>query len=448
MPSLFCRNVVGSYLAFFIPLNISSWLCFGLFGGITVFLLSCFLLILFVIKYGVFYYNIYIFLFGISAIVGYKLLLNQSMSKSQLTTGFEAFDVDKNTLSLRMAKKDQDIDAANARLKRYGALKDITEDLGSTLDAREIANVITDRAFNIVGRSDRALLFLINEEKQELGLFASKQADGISVAQVKKGEIFDNWIVKHRRALIVEDTGNDFRFSPEALRDKNEKDYRSIIGAPLMSGMKVTGVLRMDSKKSASYTQDDLRLLNIISDLAAASMENAALYERTSRLAITDGLTGLYVQRYFKERLDMEFKKALRHKKGLSILMIDLDYFKACNDKYGHAAGDILLCRVSQALRENIAPGHIIARYGGEEFALILLMTDKRSAIGAAEVIRRKIEESVFVLRRDEIRITVSIGISSFPDDGDNPVTVLKKADANLYKAKQNGRNRLWPDSF
>jgi len=445
---LFHRNLIGSYISFFIPINIISWLTFGQVGGILALIFSCFSIVLIVLKQGILYYNLYIFLFGISAVVGYRIFLSIMLSRHQFLARREALEVDKNTLSSEINQSQKEIGASKNRVQRYAALKDVTEELSSTLDLEDITRSVVEKAFNIIGRSDRALLFLINEVKQELGLFASRQIDAQPPIKAKKGEVFDTWILKQRKPLLIEDLDNDFRFSPEALKDPKDREFKSIIGVPVMSEKKITGVLRLDSAKKAMYTQDDLRLLNIISDLAAVSIENARLYQRTNELAITDGLTGLYVQRYFKERLDMELKRALSNEKKFSMLMIDLDYFKECNDKYGHAAGDILLVKLAAVLKAGVGAGHMVSRYGGEEFIIFLFEVDKKGAIKVAEDIRKKVEEAVFTLRRNEVKITISVGVSCFPDDGYVAEALLRKADENLYKAKQDGRNRIWPNSI
>ena len=445
--SSFHRNIIGSYISFFIPLNVISWIALGQIGGILVLIFSCLSIIFVVLRYGILYYNVYIVLFGISAIVGYRIFLNLMLTRNRYLANLEVRDVDKNTLSSGINQKLKDIDAAKNRVQRYSALKDITEDLSSTLDLEKIAALIVKMALTIIGRSDRALLFLIDESKQELELFASRQAAGLSPIKAKKGEIFDRWAVKQRKSLIVEDLDNDFRFSAEALSASQDRDFKSIIGVPVMSERKVTGVLRMDSREKDAYTQDDLRLLNIISDLAAVCIENSKLYQKTNELAIRDGLTGLYVQKYFKEKLDTEVKRTISGKKKFSVLMIDLDFFKDCNDKYGHTAGDILLVKIAEVLKNSAGEAHIVSRYGGEEFAILLSELNRKEAIKIAETIRGNVEKTVFTLRRHTVNMTISIGISSFPDDGYLAEALLKKADENLYKAKQNGRNRIWPSS-
>lgn len=437
--SLFYQNIIGSYLSIFILINIISWITLGQVGGVLILIASCFLILIIVLRCGVLFYNIYMILFGISAFIGYKIFLNIIVSKKQALAELEVLEVDKNTVATKIYQKQADIISAKNRVQRYLALKDMTEALSATLNLEEITKLVTDNAFNIIGRSNQALLFLIDESKKDLGF------------KTGQGEMFDTWMVKQRRPLIIEDLDNDFRFSGEALRNSTDREFKSVIGAPIVSEMKVIGALRMVSKEKAVYTQDDLRLLNIISDLAAVSIENSRLYQRTNELAIRDGLTGLYVQRFFKESLEAELKQTKDQRpktKAFSILMIDVDYFKDCNDKYGHAAGDIILAKVAQVLKENIGEGHVVSRYGGEEFSVLLLGLDKREAIKISGDIRKKVEAAVFTLRRHELKITVSIGISSFPDDGNSTIVLLKKADENLYKAKRGGRNIVWPNSI
>ena len=441
----FYKNAAALYLFLYIPLIILSWLCLGQVGGILIFVFSCLSIIYIVLKHFVLSYNGYIFLFGIAAVVGYRLFLKNNSEKNRYLISKEAREGAKNSLVTDIAKKEAKITTAKNRVIRYLALKDITEDLSSTLELSKTAEVITDKTFNVVGNSDRSLLYLINEQKQELELFSCRQAAGYPQIQTKRPELFDTWLLKQRRSLIVEDLDSDFRFSSGALRDPSSKNFKSIIGVPLMNEMRVIGTLRLESSKKAAYTQDDLRLLDIISDLASVSIENARLYQRTNELAVTDGLTGLYVQRFFKDQLDIRVKEALRSGSTLSVLMIDLDYFKKYNDKYGHAAGDILLGRVAAVIKTCMEQGHAISRYGGEEFAAILLDMDSKKAFETAEKIRKSMEEAVFTVRRDEVRITVSIGISSFPKDGRAAAALLKAADGNLYKAKEGGRNLVCP---
>lgn len=159
-------------------------------------------------------------------------------------------------------------------------------------------------------------------------------------------------------------------------------------------------------------------------------------------LAITDGLTGIYNYRYFYEKLKEEFERAKRYNTPLACIMIDLDFFKKINDKYGHMVGDLVLVELTRKVLENIRKNDIFARYGGEEFVLLLPHTSENGAYNEAERIRKAIENSRFNEVEDE-KITISLGISCYPADYVKTETdLLKYADEALYMAKNSGRNQ------
>ena len=445
--SVFYRNIIGSGLSFFIPANIMSWFCLGRFGGMSVLLFSCLLIVFLALRRGAAHFNVYIILYGISAYVGYKIYLKWVLFRNELSSRLEAMEVDKNILLSGISESKKKMEAARARVERYEALRGVTEDLSSSLDLREISRLITDHAFSVIGGSERASLFLLDPDRMGVALAASRSAETQPGSRPKGEEMFEKWILRHRKPLLIEDLDNDYRFSPDAFSDPSERRFKSVLAAPLTSEMKITGILRLDSAKKSAYTQDDLRLLSIISYLSAVSIENARLFQKTNELAVTDGLTGLYVHRFFKERLGIELEGARDQGRKMSVLMIDLDHFKECNDRYGHAAGDLLLKKVARILKTDLGAKDSISRYGGEEFAIILSGADKSAAIRTSELIRKKIEAEVLIIRREEFRITVSIGVASFPEDSGRADTLLKTADANLYKAKEGGRNMVWPRS-
>ncbi|MBI4974748.1 MAG: GGDEF domain-containing protein, partial [Candidatus Omnitrophica bacterium] len=186
-----------------------------------------------------------------------------------------------------------------------------------------------------------------------------------------------------------------------------------------------------------------LRLLDIISDLGAVAIQNAILYARIQNLAIRDGLTGLFLRRYFIARLPEEIKRATRSKVNLSLLMLDIDRFKDYNDTYGHMAGDLVLKYMARKLSPMTKHGDILARYGGDEMAMILFGADRDTAVKEAEAIRKRIQSEPFILRKKPLSVTVSIGLSSYPEDTMLEDELLKVADERLYKAKSKGRNNI-----
>jgi diguanylate cyclase (GGDEF)-like protein len=166
---------------------------------------------------------------------------------------------------------------------------------------------------------------------------------------------------------------------------------------------------------------------------------NAFLAERANR----DGLTGLYNHRFFQEALARETALCMRHGRALSLLFADVDHFKQYNDRNGHQAGDTVLCRIAELLQKTVRMSDIVARYGGEEFVVLLPDTIKEAARESAERIRTAIESHPFPGGEGQPggKMTVSIGLSSFPEDGREPGALIQGADSALYAAKHSGRN-------
>lgn len=188
-----------------------------------------------------------------------------------------------------------------------------------------------------------------------------------------------------------------------------------------------------------------LRIKHLHDQLEEKIKELEEAQERLRQLAITDGLTGLYNYRYFKEQLTQEINRAKRHKLWVSVVMIDIDFFKYYNDNHGHPAGDAVLETIAKLLRSNIRNIDVAARYGGEEFSLILVETDKNAAAVVARKIKKLVEDYPFSYRETQPngKLTISMGVATFPEDGYSPDEMVTCADRRLYRAKQKGRNMV-----
>jgi diguanylate cyclase (GGDEF)-like protein len=227
----------------------------------------------------------------------------------------------------------------------------------------------------------------------------------------------------------------------------DESGMRSWLGVPIVVYDEVIGVLSVQSRERAAFGPDELRLLEAIGAQAAVAIQNARLYE----LATVDGLTGLYVRRYFDGRLDEELARARRFEHSFSVAILDLDDFKKINDTHGHAVGDRVLQDAAQTMRAAMRGVDIASRYGGEEFAFILPRTGIVDAHAVAERVRSDLAElRVAVGGSQVLRITVSIGVACFPESGaDDADDLLRRADIALYRAKAAGKNRVelyWPE--
>ncbi|MBP1767718.1 MAG: hypothetical protein H6P98_1833 [Candidatus Aminicenantes bacterium] len=175
------------------------------------------------------------------------------------------------------------------------------------------------------------------------------------------------------------------------------------------------------------------------------SLSGLALSDKMNSLIIRDGLTGLFNKTYIHQRLDEEFYRSKRFDHDLSLMMIDLDNFKALNDRFGHAVGDHLLRYFSQVIADTIRPSDIAARYGGEEFLIILPETRKEEAQIVAERLLNRTSLYPFRVdsRKEDVPFTISIGVTAYPDQGESAEDLVVLADQALYKAKKDGKNKV-----
>lgn len=182
--------------------------------------------------------------------------------------------------------------------------------------------------------------------------------------------------------------------------------------------------------------------VNLNRELKNPKVIEIAIYERTERSAISDGLTGLYNHAFFLQALRREVNRCKRHGLTVSLAMFDLDDFKKLNDTRGHLEGDKVLVKAAALVKETLREIDVAARYGGEEFAVILPDTPKPGASIVAERIRTRIAEH-FRRRRGGPKVTTSGGVAAFPEDADNTEDLIKRADEGLYRSKAAGKNRI-----
>jgi diguanylate cyclase (GGDEF)-like protein len=186
----------------------------------------------------------------------------------------------------------------------------------------------------------------------------------------------------------------------------------------------------------------EVRMLGTIANQIGMAIENAQLYEHALELAFTDGLTGLYNRRYIMDQIEREFIRAQRSKAPLSLIMVDLDGLKKINDRFGHHVGDSFLKEVARIVKVNTRASDVAARWGGDEFMLLAPGTDSKGANKIAERIRAQVERYTIKLEGEEVGITISAGIVSYPTHASAVLELVKKADEAMYSAKRGGKNR------
>ncbi|SIT83304.1 GGDEF domain-containing protein [Edaphobacillus lindanitolerans] len=233
---------------------------------------------------------------------------------------------------------------------------------------------------------------------------------------------------------------NDY-YPPEA---------ESLIGVHIVRNKKVEGILGVMSKRKNAYEEYQLRILELLGSYLAVALDKARHVQQTVKESERCGLTGLYNYRYMERALRQNVERVNSGELvQLSVIMLDIDHFKQINDAYGHQAGNEVLVGFARLFEAMAEPEWILARYGGEEFVAILPETSKDRAVRRAEEIRRVTGDHPFLVHPDgqegvEVGVTVSIGISSAPDDGEDAMSVIRNADRALYTgAKREGRNKV-----
>ncbi len=212
---------------------------------------------------------------------------------------------------------------------------------------------------------------------------------------------------------------------------------------PLMIENEIIGVLNLNDNQRGFYDVGNLDFALNISEFVALSISNAMLYERTEKLSVTDGLTGLDNHQQMQALLENEVVRCRRYNSPLSVIIMDLDHFKQVNDSYGHQKGDEILLEFSTIMKKFCRSNDVAARYGGEEFFLVLPETHIKGALHIAERIREEMADTKFQSKGKGFNVTVSCGIAEFDSarmqDG---ADLIKVSDIALYKAKHKGRNR------
>jgi diguanylate cyclase (GGDEF)-like protein len=296
--------------------------------------------------------------------------------------------------------------------------------------------------------ASRGSLMLIDQSGESLRIAAAKGIN-LEVARstpIPMGQGISGRVAKSGLHLLVSDIEKDCRVGiPNRPRFKT----KSFICFPLKVRDRIIGVLNLADKETGGiFTDTDLKHLHILAGHAGQMIDRTAAFEKAQKLeelAVRDPLTGLYNRRLLETRFHEELNRCSRLKQPFTIIMVDLDYFKTYNDQCGHIAGDNALRKVATLLKKSAREMDFITRYGGEEFCLMLPNTAKEEALFVAERIRRAIENEPFPGETGlpQGKLTTSIGIASYPGDGEKFETLVNAADLALYQAKSKGRNRL-----
>ncbi len=297
-------------------------------------------------------------------------------------------------------------------------------------------------------QSERASLMIFDESANELILKAASglATDPASVSAVRVGEGVSGEVIDTGKPVMVTDLRIAGR---KAAPPERRYKTNSFISYPIMIGGRKVGVLNVTDKSSGGVYDDvDLSLLEIIGPQVALALERAEWQERATEfqlMSITDSLTGLPNRRYLEERLAEELNRSKRYDSPMSFLMIDIDDFKAYNDKNGHQAGDVALQITAHCLKGALRAVDIASRYGGEEFCILLPETGITEAGTIADRIRHRVSTTEFPHGKAQPlgHVTISVGVSTFTKNIDTSENIIAAADRALYQAKSMGKDRV-----
>jgi diguanylate cyclase (GGDEF)-like protein/putative nucleotidyltransferase with HDIG domain len=331
------------------------------------------------------------------------------------------------------AKKNVFDDIALAHREIY-ALYEIAQTMGTSLGVADTMALISAKLSNLVPFSCVAL-FLYDEASETLSCRFATGVDREIIQQVTvhTGDGLTGWVARNRRALVNARPSADL----EAAGLHQPTSLQSALVCPLQFNGRFIGTLSVYHVETAYYRDDHRRLLDRVSEQAAAVINNSMVFEKTEVSALTDQLTGLPNTRSLFMHLTRELARAERLKSEVSLLVMDVDEFKQINDRHGHHVGDRALCEIARILRTVIRPYDICVRYAGDEFVVVL------SGCGAeeAERKRRELQQSIdgvyFEARPGKrVPLAISAGAAVFPQDGESYEALLAVADGRMYQDK------------
>jgi diguanylate cyclase (GGDEF)-like protein len=321
------------------------------------------------------------------------------------------------------------------------AIFGIINSIGPELELDKVCDLTVNKISKVINCNGCAI-FLIGDDnsikmQSEIGF-------GKSIREIKfnAGMPLIKYILKTKKKLLIDDIKNSYFKHDVPMGNL----MTSMISVPILVKNNVKGIIYIDSKKTKAFSYTHEYFLDILAHVISNAIERSLNYEKIKKLTVTDELTGVFNRRKFDFDLKDEISKATRYIRNLSLLMIDIDWFKKYNDFYGHQMGDKILEKIGELFNKNKRLTDKVYRYGGEEFAVICSETSKEDAVVFAERLRKVIDSEDFEGQgkiQPKSNLTISIGVSNFPFDAFNLSDLVKHADEALYRAKAEGRNKV-----
>jgi len=346
---------------------------------------------------------------------------------------------------LESKKIKSDISVASRKLNFY---EEVAKTLTSSSDLDNVLGTVMRRISDIT-KAEAWTIFLVDEESGEL---VFERANGRKKKEKNRfrqkiGEGIIGWVAKEEIPVLSPDVSQDKRFSVKIDRAiYSDRKIKSVMCVPIKSRGKLLGVLEVLNKTTGDpFTKEDLVQLMKLMGQATIAVDRMLLYHKMKELSITDDLTKLFNTSYLDRTIEMEIERSNRYRTSVSLIFMDIDYFKQINDHYGHLVGSKVLVATGQFLLKSLRSVDVIARYGGDEFVIVLPHTSPYAAAQVAERIRKAIERNVFLRKEGySLKLTASFGVASYPEAAKSKEELIRLADEAMYKVKYQSRNGVY----
>ncbi len=337
------------------------------------------------------------------------------------------------------------ISDSEEKIRELAVFHEVGKALTSTLNLNQVLQIIMEKISSLF-RPNTWSLLLIDEQTGELyfEIVTGAAAESLKDVRLKPGEGIAGWVAERGEPLVLEDAYADERFAPRM--DKITKlQTHSVVCVPVTCKGKVLGVIELiNCFGKKRMPEEDLFRLKALADYAAIAILNARYVHRIHELTITDDCTNLYNSRHLHATLEAEIYRSTRYQYQCSLIFIDIDHFKQVNDHYGHLIGSRMLSELGQLIKNRLRMIDFAFRYGGDEFVVLLPQTSKKDALLVARRLLHLVDHHLFFEEEGlNISITASLGVATFPEDGQTKVDLIRMADQAMYLVKNTARDGI-----
>jgi len=337
-------------------------------------------------------------------------------------------------------------DTARQHIRRLETINRVSQQLMQSLDREEVSTLLNATILDAI-EADTYFIGMLKNDEIQLDLLYD-DGEFFNGIRVPLEGTLASWVINNKRPLFLPDLREDVRLEGVKVRIiGKEKTSLSWVGVPLIAA-NITGIMALGSYKPNAFDLADLELLSSLAQHVTLALDNTIRHAQVEEQARLDSLTGVYNHGYFLKRLAEQARETASAKTPLSLIMLDIDYFKQYNDTFGHLVGDQILNSLCTAIKHHIKQGDAVGRWGGEEFVISLPNATGEQAMQVA----KRISETMAILRvedRNQRTVpvpTVSQGIAIYPSEADDIYRLIDLADRRLYIAKERGRNQIEPD--